>query len=268
MNIKKEKEKNNSFSQYFKILYNERINREIRSKRFLIYFLRAFALDEKVVETVIRDIFGKQNETMIDINKLTDENQVPTIFSKYISGNRALAVSLVTACSERRSKTNNVRSRIKHFLDNNIAKEKQDLVVNQIQELFKKLDLPDKTLSELDQLMQNTKKWDYFCQTFQIVLSAQYKKSEHALKTKEIFDSSLIEEEALIDNNKNEIASHIKDTLSDEAKNQVTTQNEPLATISGWDGSTTALDVLLRPLPRSMQDAVQELRNRQRKENP
>lgn len=75
-------------------------------------------------------------------------------------------------------------------------------------------------------------------------------------------------ENSLSDNIEVEIASHIKNTPSDEVADRVTAQSEPLATISGWDGSSAALDVLLRPLSRSMQDAAQKLRNRQRKENP
>ncbi len=77
-------------------------------------------------------------------------------------------------------------------------------------------------------------------------------------------------ENSLPDNSEVEITSHIKNIPSDEIENKVTIRSEPLSTISGWDGSSTALDVLLRPLPRSMKEAAQtqKLRNRQRKENP
>jgi len=173
--------KTTPFGRYFEILYNQQ--KGIYRKRFLIYLLRSFALYEKAIDIALKEEF-KKNELEYDINNLEKEEDVPDIYLKYVKGPRKLPVPLLTACSEQMIGVNdNVNDRIETFLIDYIPPERQQEVVNQIHNLFQKFQLTDETLSGLSKLVQRIKndednkkdKIKYFRQTFQLVLTAEYK---------------------------------------------------------------------------------------------
>ena len=178
------------FSRYVNIFFDSRINKEIKSKLFTIYFLRAFALGQEVIDKALNDIFNKsssKNKEYYSFNKgnLKQEDDIPSIFSQYKNGNKPLSDTLISACSAHKN-SSNVKSRIKEFLKDNISIKRQNLVINKIQELLKELNLSNETLLEFDQLIQKSKLSDYFRDTFQNIIEAesQYKskKIEETIK--------------------------------------------------------------------------------------
>lgn len=65
------------------------------------------------------------------------------------------------------------------------------------------------------------------------------------------------------DNIEVETLSHMKNLQLDQIEDKVMDQSEPGATLSGWDGSTTAYDILMRSLPPSVLDFSEKLIGRQ-----
>lgn len=179
--------KKNPFYEYFQILYKHRMNRKIKSKRFMIYFLSDFAWDETAIQNALKDVFDKDSEEFVTA-KLRYENDIPAVFSKYTSGARKLSDDLCTACSSLPVIKTNVNSRIRNFLKQHISVPRQDIAIKEIQDLLYKIQLPNAKLGEFDELSHN--KPEYFRDTFQIILTAEYKQDNPVTGNESMYASS------------------------------------------------------------------------------
>ena len=186
------REKNNPFFTYFRILVSYRTNDEIPLDFFMIQFLRKFATNEEAIDNALTATFQRSNEYKnrhVDIKKITKGDDIPEVFNHYASRGRKLSPKLCKACKLGDKSHADIQNRIRYFLQEHLPLKTKgfEFALKEIQELIQELQLSKeltiKKLSELDGLIQENridKTVDYFYETFQLVLDAEYDSNKSA----------------------------------------------------------------------------------------
>lgn len=176
MSKKKEPKKIHPLGMYVNIFYEQRIDRQVRLKQFLVSLLREFAWDKDFFDDVlIKDL--NKGDNYFEFDDLKEEKNIPGKFSGYANGSRALPEHLRHACYRKNDSTDDVDSRIDGFIMDYLDSESQKLVVIQVQALFQTVkvkNLTNEKLSELDRFIQENEIAEYFRETFQLILDAEY----------------------------------------------------------------------------------------------